>query len=422
MATASGIEKKVILAPQAAKGTCAVANLATAQYLRRVTSSLNLTKETYQSNEMRADRQIADMRHGVQSVEGSISGELSPGTYEKFMAAILRKAWVAGVEMAAGGTDNCAAASTATATGTFTRDDVGGDWLVEGFKVGDVVRFTGWDAPATANNAHNFLITALSATVMTVVGLDGVGPVTRAKGDSVTCEVYGKKVWTPTTGHTEDWFSIEHNYSDVDLSEVFWDLKINSMAVKLPATGIATIDCGLMGLNHTNKAAGDSPYFSAVLAACTEGVLAAVNGAIYVEGTKIALITGMDFDITGNLSSEPVVGSNVKPDLFDGRVMVKGNMSVFFEDATFRDYFENETEVTISCAFTTSNAANAEFLAFTFPRVKVGGASKDDGEKGIVQSMPFVALFDTSAGADTGATATATLATTLSIQDSSLEA
>jgi len=85
MSTASGVEKKVVLAPQATKGTCAVANLATAQYLRRVTSSLNVTKETYQSNEMRADRQIADMRHGVQSVDGSISGELSPGTYEKFM-------------------------------------------------------------------------------------------------------------------------------------------------------------------------------------------------------------------------------------------------------------------------------------------------------------------------------------------------
>jgi len=50
MSTASGVEKKVVLAPQAAKGTCAVANLATAQYLRRVTSSMNLTKETYQSN------------------------------------------------------------------------------------------------------------------------------------------------------------------------------------------------------------------------------------------------------------------------------------------------------------------------------------------------------------------------------------
>jgi hypothetical protein len=418
MATASGIEKKVILAPQAAKGTCAVANLATAQYLRRVTSSLNLTKETYQSNEMRADRQVGDFRHGVQSVEGSIAGELSPGTYEKLMAAILRKAWAAGVADAAN--SGVAAATTSGAAGTFTRDDVGGSWLADGFKVGDVVRFTGFSGgSATKNNAHNFLITALSATVMTGTMLDGVAVVDDAKGDPITTTVVGKKVWTPATAHTEDWFSIEHNFSDVDLSEVFWDVKVNSMAVKLPATGLSTIDFGLIGLNHTNYAAGAAPYFSAVLAAATGGVLAAVNGALYIQGTKIALLTGLDFDVAGNLTAEAVVGSNVKPDIFDGRVVVKGNMTVFFEDATFRDYFENETEVSINCVFTDDNSATANFLAFTMPRVKVGGASKDDGEKGLIQTLPFVALFNTAG--DDGTTCTvSSLATTLSIQDSTL--
>ena len=255
---------------------------------------------------------------------------------------------------------------------------------------------------------------------MTGIMLDGVAVVNDAKGDSITTTVVGKKCWTPISGHTEDWFSIEHNYSDVDLSEVFWDCKVNSMAIKLPATGMATIDFGFMGLNHTNFAAGNAPYFSAVLAAATGGVLAAVNGALYVQGVKIALVTGMDFDIAGNLTSEGVVGSNVKPDIFDGKVAIKGNMSVFFEDATFRDYFENETEVSINACFTASNLPNADFLAFSMGRVKVGGASKDDGDKGIVQTLPFVALFDTGALADTGATANTRLATTLSIQDSTL--
>jgi hypothetical protein len=390
-----------------------VANLATAQYLRRVTSSLNVTKETYQSNEMRADRQIADFRHGVQSIEGSIAGELSPGTYGLLMAAILRKDFVAG------GTDSgntgVAADGTTGAAGTFTRDDVGGSWITDGFKVGDVVRFSGFTA--TANNSHNFLITALTATVMTGIMLDGVAVVDEAKGQSITTTVVGKKTWTPATAHTENWFAVEHNYSDVDLSEVFYDIKVNSMAIKLPATGLATVDFGLMGLNYANYASASSPYFTSVLAAATSGILAAVNGALYVQGTKIALLTGLDFDVASNLSSEPVVGSNVKPDIFDGRVAVKGNMTVFFEDATFRDYFLNETEVSINCVFTTGTGATADFIAFTMPRVKVGGASKDDGEKGLVQTMPFTALFN-SAG-DDGTTNTVTsLATTLSIQDS----
>jgi len=420
MGQASGIEKKLILAPQAAKGTCAVGNLATAQYLRRINSSMNVTKETYQSNEMRSDRQIADFRHGVQAVEGSLSGELSPGTYNLLMAAILRKAWAAGE--VSGPESDITVAIVSGASATFTSAATA-TFLTDGLKVGDVVRWTGFAQTGTdarANNAHNFMITALTEKIMTGTFLDGVAAVEKAETEALTCTVVGKKCWTPTTGHTEDWFSIEHNYSDVDLSEVFWDCKVNTMAVKLPPTGISTIDFGFVGLNHTNYAGATAPYFTAVLAASTGGALAAVNGALFVQGTKIALLTGLDFDIAGNLSSDPVVGSNVKTDIFDGRVIIKGNMSVYFEDATFRDYFINETEVSICGAFTTSNAANADFLAFTMPRVKVGGASKDDGEKGIIQTMPFVALFDTSAGPDTGATATDSLATTLSIQDSTL--
>jgi hypothetical protein len=417
MGIASGIEKKLILAPQATKGTCAAADLATAQYLRRVTSSLNVVKETYQSNEMRADRQIADFRHGVQSIEGSLAGELSPGTYEKFMAAILRKAWVAAP--ASGAASDVAAAVTTGAAGTFTSTSAA-TFLTDGLKVGDVIRWTGWTTTGAGNNGRNFLITALTEKVMTGVMLDGLPVVEKIAGDPVTATGVGSKVWTPTTGHTEDWFSLEHHYSDLDLSEVFYDVKVNSMSIKLPPSGIAGIDIGLMGLNYSNKAAGESPYFTEVLPAATGGALAAVNGALYVQGVKVALLTGLDINIAANLSSEAVVGSNIKPDIFDGRVIVTGNMTVYFEDATFRDYFINETEVSVSAAFTTNNTATADFIAFTMPRVKVGGAGKDDGEKGIVQTMPFTALFDTGAGADKGATATDSLATTLSIQDSTV--
>ena len=57
------------------------------QQLRRVSSSFNLTKETYQSEEIRTDYQLSDFRHGVRSVEGNVSGELSAGTYADFLAS-----------------------------------------------------------------------------------------------------------------------------------------------------------------------------------------------------------------------------------------------------------------------------------------------------------------------------------------------
>jgi hypothetical protein len=58
--------------------------------LRRVSSTLNLVKDTYQSAEVRTDRQIVDFRHGVKRVTGMISGEWSPGTYWDFMEAVCR--------------------------------------------------------------------------------------------------------------------------------------------------------------------------------------------------------------------------------------------------------------------------------------------------------------------------------------------
>jgi len=414
MATASGIEKKLILAVQASgKGTPAVGSLATAIYLRRVSSNLDLKKETYQSNEIRADRQVGDMRHGVRSVDGTIAGELSPGTYEQFFAAILRQAWVAGE--VAGPESDITAAVTTGAGATFTSAATA-TFLTDGIKVGDVGRWTGFavtTTDATPNNAHNFLITALTEKLMTGIFLDGIPAIAKAESAAVTFTVVGKKTWTPITAHTETYFSIEHSYTDIVQSELFTDCKVNTLAVKLPASGMATIDVGIMGLNMTP---GTTQYFTSVLPAAIGGVLAAVNGALYVGPTKIALLTGMDFDIAGNLSAEAVVGSNVKPDIFDGKVAVKGNMTVFFEDATFRNYFANETEVSINAVFTTSNLPTADFLAFSFPRVKVGGASKDDGEKGIIQSMPFVALFNTAGHATTANT----MNTTMSVQDSTL--
>ena len=61
-----------------------------AQLLRRTTSEFSLTKQTYQSQEIRPDYQISDFRHGGRSVSGQLNGELSCLTYADFFAAAFR--------------------------------------------------------------------------------------------------------------------------------------------------------------------------------------------------------------------------------------------------------------------------------------------------------------------------------------------
>jgi hypothetical protein len=106
-----------------------------------------------------------------------------------------------------------------------------------------------------------------------------------------------------------------------------------------------------------------------------------------------------------------VVGSNSVADIFTGRIRVTGNLSVYFEDAAFRNYFNAETPVSIVLTVTADNTATANFVTFTLPKVKLGSFTKDDGELGIIASTSFQALLND--------VTTAGLApTTIQIQDS----
>jgi hypothetical protein len=76
MTIAVGVSKTLRYKKQSVLGT-AVSG-AGAQVLRRVTSDIDLAKDTYQSAEIRPDMQVADFRHGMWKVGGGVSGELSP--------------------------------------------------------------------------------------------------------------------------------------------------------------------------------------------------------------------------------------------------------------------------------------------------------------------------------------------------------
>ena len=398
MAAATGVAKNLAYKAESTWGTVPAAS--GAQLLRRLSSSLSLKKQTYQSNEIRSDYQVSDMRHGVRSVEGTISGELSPGTYEDFIAAALRKNFAA-VSAITG-----LSLTIATSGSFYTITRATGDFVSGGLKIGDVIRITA--GSVNANNLNkNAMIVALTTTIATVYVLNGLTMTAEGPIASCTVSVVGKKSMVPTSGHTDQSFSIEHWQSDVSKSDVFSGCKVNTMSIQLPASGIAQIEFGLMGKDVVTA---DAQYFTAPTAATTSGVVAAVNGAVIVNGARVANITGMNFTLNGGMSAEPVVGSNSYPDIFEGRVTVSGQITAFFEDHTYFDLFDAESEVAVACAFTTTSAKDSDFISFVFPRVKFGSADRDDGEKGIVQTLSFTALYNGSG--------TNSDVTTFAIQDS----
>lgn len=401
MGTASGIYKQVKYKEEATYGTLPAS--AGSQAIRRVTSSLDMTKDTYQSNEIRSDFQMADYRHGTRKVGGSISGELSAGTYKDFIAAALKKAFTTTTAMTAlsvtiGGT-----------AGAWTITRGAGSYLTDGVKIGDVVALTA-GALNAANLNKNFMVTAVSALVLTGLVLNASALVAEGPIASCTLTVRGKKSLIPQSGHTDKSFSIEHWYPDVPTSETFSGCKVSKLSFGLPPSGMATIGVEFMGKDSITSA---SEYFTSPTAVTSTGIMAAVNGVLRVGGVTVANVTGLTIDVAAAQSGEATVGSNTVAFQAAGRVIVTGQITATFDSTTLRDAFYNETEISLYAAFTADNTALADFVAFSIPRIKVGGASKDDGEKTITQTFPFQALLNTAGGA-----ALATDLTTLSIQDS----
>lgn len=380
-------EQVGVLVTYAAESTFGTApsGAGASQRLRRVSSALNLTKDTFASNEVRPDQQIAVFRHGGRRAGGAIQGELSTLTYDDFLEALLRGTWVAGIAKS-----NTEFTSATIASGVITFG--GGNPITEGFKVGDVVRFT--NLSVTANNNVNTRITALTATTMTT---------TPALADntadtSFNVVVVGKKLAMGTTKRS---FTIEQSYPDPDLCELFKGCRVAGASLQVPPTGVATINFEFQGQDAAVLTGASAPYFTAATAAGVTDVLTGIDGSLRVGGQELAIVTGMDLQIAGNMSSSAVIGSNLVPNIFPGRLVVTGNVSFFLQDEVLISAFANETEVDIVVQLEASGAAPQEFIVLNMQRVKLGGAQKQIGaDNGVMVQAPFQAILK-SGGAGT---------------------
>src|SRR4029077_14854327 len=195
--TSARISYKFYTSPNITPGVPAVSGTdpgpSGGQILRRVASTLAFTKDTYQSEEIRQDKQVADFRHGVRRVAGNISGELSPLTYKDLFEASLRANWVDPVASRNSTLTSMTADHTAS-TLVFG----GGDPVLVGLRVGMGVKFAG--LTTTANNGTTFVITGFSGTSNRTVAVIPA-PTTAASESTFSLTSTGSSVMIPSTAH-----------------------------------------------------------------------------------------------------------------------------------------------------------------------------------------------------------------------------
>lgn len=364
-----------------------------AQILRRVGSTLALSKDTYQSNEIRSDRQIADFRHGVRRAPGNISGELSPLTYEAFFEAACRGTWSGAAISKSNSELTSVAADNATSKFTFG----GGNPVTEGFRVGMVARFA--NLSDADNNAKNFVILAFGGASNREVTVYPA-PDTMTADTAFTVASVGRQLIVPSSGHVSRKVAVEIFNEDVDVARLFTECRVGSFNVQLPASGMSTVEFGMLGRNMAIYEDGAAPFFTSPAAATTTGLLAAVNGLLRIGGDTVAVVTAANIQLDLSPSADPVVGSNLVPEIFLGRANVSGQMTAFFDAPDLINDFINESEIEFLAYLTTSNAAAAEAMTFYLPRIKLGGADlQTAGEGGQSITLPFQALKYEGSGA-----------------------
>lgn len=377
-----------------------------AQALRRETSSGKLAIAGFENNEITQHQQSTGKTHGGRSATFAINGVLSGNTYSTLLASLLRGTFTATAAVTA-----ASITVSVPVAGTYALTDAGNTFLTKGLKIGDVIRITAGTYANAVNRDNNLLITALTETVITGITLNGSVMIAEGPIASSTITVMGKKMVAPATSQTNDYWTVEEYQSDIAKSELFTDVVFGTCDIAMPANGNTTVAFTAVARNRTSSGA---QVLTTPTAETVTSVVQGVKGAVIMNGTQVAYVTGATLKIDDGVQRMgDVLGSNITPDVSRGILKVTGQVTAFYEDAIMSGYFDASTPISIVIVAAVDDTNASEFITFSMSNVVLDGDDKDNGAAGVIRTYPFTASYNGAGGA-----ALANSATILTIQDS----
>ncbi len=310
-------------------------------------------------------------------VIGKLSDELQPKKLYGIIQSVIQQT-AASSAVTSGAQTTIAAASTTGNFGTLTW--TGGDWIAAGFKQGKIVRATGFTAPATANNNHNFVVIGVTATVLTISTLDNVAVVTKAAGDSVTVAMIGASNYCPESGQVQDFYYIERSHTtDITSAIKGTDCCFTKMVVKVTSSGFATVEFDIMGLGFE---VNDTQYFTSPTLLQNTKAFNGSNGYVLVNGQVAGCITSYDFTFdTGAKMPKPCIGKTVSGDMVLEKNTITGNVVVQFGNNYFYNAAKTSDDISLLFVLTKDNTSASDAMVFYIPRANfdLPTLSEDNG-------------------------------------------
>lgn len=340
-------------------------------------TGLKLARALINPNEIRADGQTSMARLGSKSVNGGYVGDISLGTFDPLLEAVLRGTWTAAVA----GTQATGGLTSVTTTANSIVASAG-SWLTAGFRVGDVARFT--NLSDAANNNKNLRITGVTAlTLSTAETL-----VINAVADSAFNFTIAKKLFQPTVPVRRS-FTFEEYDADVDLTEQVTGARISSVKISGQPDGMCLIEFGIVGADLIPLATGTSPFFTSPTLT-TSIALTLADATIRYGGADILTLTSFEVMLDLTAKTQPVIGSIITPDIFENPAQVSGSISGIRSDFTNLTRFTSETELELQVLMVEPESEPKDFISLWLPRIKLTGVDKGFGGDGaLIETLPF---------------------------------
>ena len=348
--------------------------------LRHKGTTLGLAKGSVTSEEIRADRQVQDFRHGTKQVGGDVTCELCYAAFDALLEAVLCGTWAAEHAQVAKTTISAAAADN-------SYNDSGAGLPV--YTVGDTVTIAGF---TTAGNNGAAVVVSSTASKLVVSGLTLTD---ETAGDTVTITQTNLDVLK--AGVVRRSFSMLRNFGDIETADkpyhMFTGVELAKLDLKVTPGAIVELGFGLVGKGMSTATA--APAGATYPAADTHSPMDSFSGAVLVDAVENGVVTELTTTLENGIEARFVVGSaeTIRPSI--GRSNMSGQLSVYFEDSDMIDRFLDETETAISYVL----GDGTQGYRITYPRVKFTGGQPDvKGAGPITLTMPFQALYSTSAG------------------------
>lgn len=392
--------------------------------LRHTATTLGLAKGSQLSEELRADRQIADFRHGTKQVGGDISFELSFASFDPILEAVLCGTWA---PAAIGG--------AVAASGVLTLDTQpdAADTLVLGAVTYAFVLAANFD---TANEiAIGASLAATQANVRAaILGTDGINSANPDatigifSGDEATVTALapgldgnsidssisatggnafgagtltgglavGAALDTLNAGTVRRSFSIlrvfEDMANDAKRFHLYTGCEFNTLQLSVTPDGMVTGSFSVIGREPT--LADAAPTGTVLGALPTSRVFNGFGGSVSEGGNAIAVATEIGFTLENGIEPRFVIGDDktIRPSI--GRSNLSGTLGAWFEDAALIGKFYDEENSSLDFTLTDPDG---DSYRVTIPNISFTGGQPDvSGQAAIPLSIPFQGLLGTA--------------------------